>query len=146
MRREELLNHRIRLSCGVCAAMLSAFSHTHAATGTGTPGLPQAHDGFLAERIADGLQQPRGLALHPTSGEVYVAERHAGRVSVLRDGKRVTVIDDGFDVLPEIPKWALRKDADVTHWRPPKLRSPISLAFSARPSLRRGGRFVRTPA
>jgi hypothetical protein len=45
--------------------------------------FPQGPAGFKVELFADGLTGPRELRVAP-SGDIFIAETHAGRVRVLR--------------------------------------------------------------
>jgi glucose/arabinose dehydrogenase len=87
-------------------------------------------NGYEAKPFAKGLAGPSSIAVHPASGELYVAERDANRISVLRDGQRTTVIDSGFVVNPGVPKWALRNERDQAFWTSPVLSKPVGMAFA----------------
>jgi len=82
--------------------------------------------------VADGLQEPEGLSLDRESGDLYVAERGAGRVSVIRDGTRTTVIETGWTVDEDsIPAWAVTPDTPREFLTDPQLHQPGSIAFSS---------------
>ena len=53
--------------------------------------------GFKVELWAEGLDRPRQMALAP-SGEVFVAEPRGNRVSVWRDGKKVSTFAENLDL------------------------------------------------
>lgn len=73
--------------------------------------------------LAEGLQGPDGLAVHPFSGEVYFTEEDAARVLVLREGRPVPVITR------DTPLYQLRNGRRTAEATEP-LRSPEGLAFS----------------
>src|SRR5262249_35118398 len=58
----------------------------------------QVPPGFRVAVWAEGLDHPRWMALAP-SGEVFVAESRANRISVWRDGRKVDTFADDL-VLP----------------------------------------------
>jgi glucose/arabinose dehydrogenase len=53
--------------------------------------------GFKVELWAEGLDRPRQMALAP-SGEVFVAEPRGNRISVWRDGKKVSTFAEDLDL------------------------------------------------
>jgi len=58
------------------------------------------------ETLLDGLNNPCGIAVHPESGEIYIADSGAGRVIKIKDGKAVPVITDfPMDVYGKGPKY-----------------------------------------
>lgn len=58
------------------------------------------------ETVVDGLKNPCGVAVHPETGDVYVADSAAGRVVVVKDGKAHDVITDfPVDVYGKGPKY-----------------------------------------
>ncbi len=79
--------------------------------------------------FADGLEQPDGLAFHPVSGELYVSEEAAGRVSVIRNGHGVPVLTRGFQVRPDFPEELVTAELPRTAWLQDHLRSPEGIAF-----------------
>ena len=94
--------------------------------------------------LAEGLQGPDGLAVHPQSGEIYFSEEDAARVWVLRDGRPVRVVDR------DTPLYRLR-DGRRTADPVMPLRNPEGLAFSPAGELYvvedyPGGRLIRYPA
>jgi glucose/arabinose dehydrogenase len=80
--------------------------------------------------LAEGLETPDGIALHPGSGEIYVSEKSVGRISVIREGKPVPVVDTGWTVKDDLPKWAITEAQPRSHWLYPKLRQPEGITFS----------------
>ena len=81
---------------------------------------------------ASGLASPDGLALHPKTGELYVSEEDAGRISVIRDGVAKPVIEGNLTVdVSHLPSWVMTASRPRSHWKHPKLRSPEGISFSA---------------
>ncbi|MBU1692939.1 MAG: hypothetical protein KKC51_03135 [Verrucomicrobia bacterium] len=94
--------------------------------------------------LAEGLQGPDGLAVHPLSGEVFFSEEDSARVLVLRNGKTIPVITR------DTPLYQLRDGRRTAEATEP-LRSPEGLAFSPTGDLYvaedyPGCRLVRFPA
>ncbi|MFH0953249.1 MAG: hypothetical protein V1873_02855 [Verrucomicrobiota bacterium] len=85
---------------------------------------------FEAYVAAAGLESPDGLAIHPLTGELYVSEEAAGRISVIRKGKAVPALARNWEVIDSLPEWAVTDTAPRAHWLSPKLESPEGLAFS----------------
>lgn len=85
---------------------------------------------FDAEIIASGFVSPDGLAIHPETKDLYVTEEEAGRISVIRDGKPLPVVEEGFTVINDLPPWAFTREKDFDYWTNPKLRSPEGLTFN----------------
>ncbi len=111
-RRTLILAGAIALSC----RLLCAQQYTGSAT---------------VEVACRGLSEPDGMAVHPASGELYVAEAGAGRVSVVRNGSAVPVVERGWTVSPDFPRWAIKKSTPESYWLSPTLNRPVSLAFDA---------------
>lgn len=84
--------------------------------------------------IAEGLGGPDGLARHPSSGELYVGEENANRVSVIRNGKLVPVLTT-FTVKEDVPEWLVTKDRPRSSWLSGQLHSPEGITFAADGSL-----------
>lgn len=95
------------------------------------------------EVLAEGLQGPDGLAVHPLTGEIFFSEEDAARVLALRGGQPVRVVDR------DTPLYRLRdgrRTADPTE----PLRNPEGIAFSPSGDLYvaediPGGRLLRFP-
>lgn len=86
---------------------------------------------FTGYVYCSGLRSPDGLAFHPTTGELYVSEEVAGRISVIRDHEPVTVIQDEFEVVGAIPSWAITSKKPEIAWRESRIHSPEGIAFTA---------------
>jgi len=105
--------------------LLLPFAHAAAPlVGTGIS------DGYEAFVVADGLTTPGGLALHPVTEELYVAEAEAGRISLLGAEGTVPVITDEWIIDGDLPKWAVTPEKPLTRWLETRLHNPRSLAFS----------------
>ncbi len=81
--------------------------------------------------VARGLSQPAGMAVHPITKEIYVAEKGAGRVSVIKGSSAVDALPADWMVAMYVPQWAIRPDKDYEHWTENKLYSPAGIAFNA---------------
>jgi len=64
---------------------------------------------FTFQVKARGLKNPEGIALHPANREIYVAERGANRIVALRGGNPAPVIESGWTVETNYPKWVINK-------------------------------------
>lgn len=83
---------------------------------------------FSVSTLVQGLQQPDGLAFHPTSGELYVSEESAARISVIRDGRAVPVIQGRIEVQAESTPATTSKTARL-EFASTSLVSPEGIAF-----------------
>jgi sugar lactone lactonase YvrE len=117
----------------VSAAILS-FSFG-VSTGWAGEKLDRITGDFDAFVLARGLASPDSLARHPKTGEMYVSEESAGRISVIRDGKAVPVIGRKINVLDDIPEWAIQPGRPRDFWLRDELVSPEGIAFSAEGTL-----------
>ncbi|MBU1692938.1 MAG: hypothetical protein KKC51_03130 [Verrucomicrobia bacterium] len=83
--------------------------------------LETSRELLAVELEALGLQEPGGLAADPLYGEIYVAERGAHRISLIRDKQSFPVIEGRFALVANkqgTPKFS-------------ELDSPCSIAFDA---------------
>ncbi len=96
---------------------------------------PADFPAFKLSVYASGLTQPDGLAFHPVSGELYVSEETAGRVSVIRQGHAVPVIEGKFQLGDTVPAEWLDEDHPSEHWLNNTLASPEGIAFGPDNSL-----------
>ncbi len=85
---------------------------------------------FEAFVVARNLKAPDGLAIHPLTHELYFSEEGAGRVSLLRNGTVVPVIEGKINVIDDIPSWAIGPGRDSQSWLRNNLTSPEGIAFS----------------
>lgn len=109
------------------AFLFASGAAAHAATpAPGTSPVPPE-----PRTLAAGLVAPDGLAFHPVTRELHVAEEQTGQISVLRDGKPEPVVTAGFEVIDDLPAWALTPDRPLSYWTQSTLRSPEGLCFSA---------------
>jgi len=96
-----------------------------------TPATAQNIQGpVTASAYASGLSGPHGMAFHPQSGELYVVEKEAGRISVIRNGRATPVVETGWTVAPDFPSWAVSDNRSAEFIQDPALHSPGAIAFS----------------
>lgn len=112
-----------------CAVLLT-FAPISPAASTGDL-LARITGQFDARVIATGLSSPDGLAVNPLTGELYVSEEAAGRISVIRNGKAVPVIERNFTVVDDLPEWAVTDYKPREAWLRSGLTSPEGIAFSS---------------
>jgi len=98
---------------------------------TDNQGLQRITGSYSASVYADGLSEPVGLAVHPLTSEIYVAEKAAGRISVLREGHQVVAVSDGWEVQNDLPAWAVTSDKPLRYWLHNRLREPAGISFSS---------------
>ena len=85
--------------------------------------------------LADGLQEPSGTAVHPVSGDVYVAEKGSGRILVLKNGRPEPALAAGWTVSEILPRWAISADMPMEKWMDPVLHSPGPISISTNGTL-----------
>lgn len=85
---------------------------------------------FVATIYATDLQSPDGLAFHPVSGELYVVEETGMDVKVIREGRVQPALKKGWQIISDIPKWAIKAEKTIDFWLLSRLRSPEGIAFS----------------
>ncbi|MEM7396171.1 MAG: hypothetical protein AAF492_27875, partial [Verrucomicrobiota bacterium] len=84
-----------------------------------------------ASILASGFQGPDGLAIHPLTGDLYVAEKDAGRISVITaSGQKQTAIETGWNVHEVIEAWAITKTRTRDFILSPKLEQPGPITFT----------------
>lgn len=91
----------------------------------------EAAPAFRMEVLATGLTDPDGLAIHPQTGEIYVSEETAGRISVLRNGRAEVVVGPDIRVEGTLPDWMITRDRPDSYWRLTRLRNPEGICFMA---------------
>lgn len=114
------------------AIVLTMGVALRAATASTT--LPESEPGtdtpqFDRQVVASGLQSPDGLAIHPTSGELYVSEETGGRISVVRNGRVEPVIGPRITVAADLPAWMVTTERPGSHWTSGTLASPEGITF-----------------
>jgi hypothetical protein len=113
---------RIRLLPTVCAAGL--------AWAAGAAGQT-----LSIRSLAEGLQDPVGAAVHPISGEVYVAERGSGRILVVKNGRPESALAPNWTVSEMLPRWAISPDMPMEKWMDPVLHRPGPISISTNGTL-----------
>ena len=77
-----------------------------------------------------GLKNPEGLALHPQTRDIYIAERGANRIVVIRNNSPSPVIESGWTVEPGYAKWAINKSRPKEAIERGQLQNPGAISFS----------------
>jgi sugar lactone lactonase YvrE len=137
MKSETAIGHRDALHCTVSVLLLSFAVSTRSVAAPTTPPTATAPIEYEIRVAAQHLAGPAGLALHPATREVYVAERDANRIVVLRNGVAVPVISSGWQMADELPAWMVKPQRGRAAWLDPQLNRPQAVAFS-----RNGNLFV----
>ena len=65
--------------------------------------MPQAPKGFKVSIFADHLANARGLLVAP-NGDVFLSERNAGKITILRDSKGAGAVDQRFTFVSGLTK------------------------------------------
>ncbi len=86
--------------------------------------------------LAEGLQEPRGVALHPVTGDIYVSEAGSGRILVLKGGGRPEpALAPGWAVSTNLPRWAISSQMPLEKWMQAALQKPGSLSIASNGNL-----------
>ena len=85
--------------------------------------------------LADGLQEPCGVTVHPVTGDVYVSEKGTGRILVLRNGRPEPALVPGWKVSEILPRWAIAPDMPMEKWMEPVLHRPGPISISTNGTL-----------
>ncbi|MFH0907436.1 MAG: hypothetical protein V1929_01560 [bacterium] len=84
---------------------------------------------FTAVVKASGLDAPAGMALHPETRELYLAEKK--QVSVIREGRAVPVIASSWRVVRDMDAWLVTDEHPLSYWVNNTLQRPKALAFAS---------------
>ena len=90
---------------------------------------------FSMRVLAEGLQEPQGVALDSATGDIYVSEQGSGKILVLRNGKPESALASGWVVSNELPRWAISDQTPLETWMAPALQKPGALSFSSNGTL-----------
>ena len=85
--------------------------------------------------LADGLQEPHGVAIHPVTGDIYVSEKASGRILVLKNGKMEPALTPDWAVSTNLPRWAISAQMPQEKWMANKLDKPGPLSISSNGTL-----------
>lgn len=90
---------------------------------------------YKIREVAGGLAEPVGIA-RTRDGDVYIAEKGAGRIVKIQNGSPVPVIDTGFTVSRRtLPNWALSSRRNEEYWLKASLQEPGSISISSNGTL-----------
>jgi hypothetical protein len=85
--------------------------------------------------LAEGLQEPHGVAIHPVTGDIYVSEKGSGRIVVLKNGKAESALVPGWTVSTVLPRWAISEQIPIEAWMSPVLQQPGPISISSNGTL-----------
>jgi hypothetical protein len=85
--------------------------------------------------LADGLKEPHGVAIHPITGDIYVAEKGSGRILVLKNGKMESALVSGWAVSTNLPRWAISSQMTEGKWMAAALQKPGPITISSNGTL-----------
>lgn len=120
------MRNRIRarafLMAGAACLAAAAVAHAQSAT-------------LTIRTLAEGLQQPHGVAVHPRTGEIYFSELASGRIMVLRNGRPEPALRPGWTVSADLPRWAISDAVPRETWMSPVLVKPGPISISTNGTL-----------
>ncbi len=111
-----------RMHAAVCAAVLFWAA--------GAQG-----QGLSLRSLAEGLQEPSGVAVHPATGDIYFSEKASGQIRVLKNGKPESALAQGWTVSNALPKWAISPDVPLEKWMDATLHKPGAISISSNGTL-----------
>ena len=80
--------------------------------------------------IISGLKGPDGLAFHPLTGVLCVAEKDAGLISSIRNSKRTTLVGEADWVIDKhIAPWTVTRQTPRSFLLESRLHNPAGIAF-----------------
>jgi len=125
------LRNQVLCRCLAPAGLALAYAATPSFADTTAAGSPleRITGEFTAVVKASGLDAPAGMALHPGTHEVYVAEKK--QVSVIRDGHSVPVIASSWRVIRDMDPWLVTDEHPLNYWISTALQRPEGLAFAS---------------
>ena len=101
--------------------------------GVGTEAWAQL--AFTSRVLADGLKEPHGVAVHPATGDIYVAEKATGRILVLKNGKMESALPAGWTVSTNLPRWGMTTQIPKEKWMTATLEKPGPISVSTNGTL-----------
>ncbi|HAL91522.1 MAG TPA: hypothetical protein DCM68_00655 [Verrucomicrobia bacterium] len=90
---------------------------------------------FSIRVLAEGLQEPTGVAVHPATGEIYVSEKGTGKILVLKNGRPEPALAAGWTVSSNLPKWAISAQVPLDKWMSAALQKPGAISISSNGTL-----------
>ncbi len=87
--------------------------------------------------LAEGLQEPFGVALNPATGDIFVSEKAGGRILVLKGGtgRPEPALASGWTVSTNLPRWAISEQVPQEKWMAAALQSPGALTVASNGTL-----------
>lgn len=95
----------------------------------------QAQSNFNIRVLAEGLKEPYGVAIHPATGDIYVAEKGSGRILVLKNGTPQSALASNWTVSADLPRWAITPQVTREEWMAAKLEKPGPISISSNGTL-----------
>ena len=90
---------------------------------------------LATKTLAEGLQQPHGVAVDPRNGDVYVSEMGSGRIAAIRNGRAEPALAAGWTVEEDLPRWAIADDMPLEKWMAGSLTKPGPISISSNGTL-----------
>ena len=81
--------------------------------------------------IADGLNQPTGVALHPDGSVIYISEQGSGKILVMKPGGRPEpALAADWSVSTNLPRWAFSDQIPADKWLTATLSQPGAMSVT----------------
>lgn len=91
---------------------------------------------LTGKTLLEGLNTPRGVAIHPVTREIYFTEEGNGRIQVLRNGRAEPALAEGWRINQgSLPNWAISERVTRDQWLANTLQKPGSIAFATNGTL-----------
>jgi hypothetical protein len=90
---------------------------------------------FHVRVLAEGLQEPQGVAIHPATGDIYVAERGRGRILVLKNGTWQSALASNWTVSANVPRWAITPQMPRETWLAAQIDKPGPISIASNGTL-----------
>jgi len=117
-------NHRFRSFQSVCATFIFLCVVVGAQAQKSTKSL-------TVKVLASGLQEPRGVAIHPQTGDIYVSEQGSGQIKIFKNGHLTPALAAGWTVTNELPRWAITPAVPKATWMAATLDQPGPITISS---------------
>jgi hypothetical protein len=95
----------------------------------------RAQSTLSVRSLAEGLQEPTGVAVHPVTGDIYVSEKATGKILVLKNGKMEPALAPNWVVTNVLPRWAITTQIPSEKWLAGTLQKPGAISISTNGAL-----------
>jgi len=113
------MNHILRST--VCLMLLSIITNAGMR-------LERSNVQLRVDTLAANLKEPIGLAIHPVTRDVVVAEKGAGQISILVNKKSYGIVYPPLSI-GDVPNYAITIKRNRAFWNSESLKAPESICF-----------------